>query len=101
MDEAHRVRNVYKKGNKIARAIRDAIGSRPKVLLTATPLQNSLMELYGLVTFIDPHIFGSEDTFRDQFAPRGDQFTQEQFQALRLRIHPVCQRTLRRQAEYI
>ena len=47
IDEAHRLRNVYKKGNKIARNLRDAIGHRPKVLLTATPLQNSLMELYG------------------------------------------------------
>ncbi len=102
IDEAHRLRNVYKKSNKIARAIRDAIGSRPKVLLTATPLQNSLMELYGLVTFIDPHIFGSEATYRDQYAMRGEQFTQDQFQALRGRIQPVCQRTLRRQVvEYV
>ena len=98
IDEAHRLRNVYKKSNKIARAIRDAIG----VLLTATPLQNSLMELYGLVTFIDPHIFGSEATFRDLYSTRGDHFTQDQFQSLRLRIQPVCQRTLRRQVtEYI
>lgn len=41
VDEAHRLRNVYKTGNKIARAIRDVIGHRPKLLLTATPLQNS------------------------------------------------------------
>ena len=102
IDEAHRLRNVYKKSNKIARAIRDGIGDRPKVLLTATPLQNSLMELYGLVTFIDPHIFGSEATFRDHYAMRGDHFTQEQFESLRLRLQPVCQRTLRRQVtEYV
>jgi len=46
IDEAHRLRNVYKKDNKIARALRDPVRGRPKVLLTATPLQNSLMELY-------------------------------------------------------
>jgi len=62
IDESHRLRNVYKKSNKIARALRDGIGSRPKVLLTATPLQNSLMELYGLVTFIDPHNPGCVNT---------------------------------------
>jgi len=61
VDEAHRLRDVYRKDNKIARTILTAIGSRPKVLLTATPLQSSLMELYGLVGFIDPHLFGSED----------------------------------------
>ena len=56
IDEAHRLRNVYKPQNKIANAIRDALKSAPKLLLTATPLQNSLLELYGLVSFIDGHI---------------------------------------------
>jgi SNF2 family DNA or RNA helicase len=50
VDEAHRLRNVYRKDNKIARTLLAAIGNRPKVLLTATPRQNSLMELYGLVS---------------------------------------------------
>jgi superfamily II DNA or RNA helicase len=102
LDEAHRLRNVYKKANKIARSIRDSIGSRPKVLLTATPLQNSLMELYGLVTFVDPHIFGSEDTFRQQFSQRAKDMTAREYAELRERIRPICQRTLRRQVtEYI
>ncbi len=100
IDEAHRLRNVYKKSNKTARALRDAVGNRPKVLLTATPLQNSLMELYGLVSFIDDKIFGSEDSFRDQFCKRAD--APAAFFPLRARIRPVCHRTLRRQvAEYI
>ena len=102
IDEAHRLRNVYKKGNKIARSIRDAIGSKPKVLLTATPFQNSLMELYGLVSFIDPHLFGSEDSFREQFARNANEIGEPEFNDLRSRIRPICQRTLRRQvAEYI
>ena len=46
MDEAHRLRNVYKPGNVIARTLRDALEHvDAKVLLTATPLQNSLLEL--------------------------------------------------------
>ncbi|MEK7728736.1 MAG: SNF2-related protein, partial [candidate division KSB1 bacterium] len=102
VDEAHRLRNVYKKSNKIARSIRDAIGSRPKVLLTATPLQNSLMELYGLISFIDPHLFGSEETFREQFARNGNEMSAPEFGELRGRLRPICQRTLRRQVvEYI
>ena len=67
VDEAHRLRNVYKRGTKIARSILHAIDHRPKVLLTATPLQNNLLELYGLTQFIDPHVFGDEASFRELF----------------------------------
>jgi len=97
IDEAHRLRNVYRKDNKIARAIRNAIGSRPKILLTATPLQNSLMELYGLISFIDPHIFGDQKSFRAQFTTRAADATSDDFIRLKNRIKPICQRTLRRQ----
>jgi superfamily II DNA/RNA helicase len=102
IDEAHRLRNVYKKSNKIAKSILDSITIRPKILLTATPLQNSLMELYGLVSFIDPHVFGNESSFRDQFAKRVADTGQYEFEALQNRIRPICQRTLRRQVtEYV
>jgi superfamily II DNA or RNA helicase len=96
LDEAHRLRNVYKKGNVIARNIKDALaGVFSKVLLTATPLQNSLLELYGLVSIIDDRVFGDLDSFRSQFGGGGDQAITE----LRKRIDPVCKRTLRRQVQ--
>lgn len=102
IDEAHRLRNVYKKENKIARAIHNSVANSPKVLLTATPLQNSLMELYGLISFIDPHVFGSVDSFRDQYVTRPATLTTDDFSALRRRLQPICQRTLRRQVkEYV
>lgn len=102
IDEAHRLRNVYKKDNKIARALRDAIGNRPKVLLTATPLQNSLMELYGLVTFVDDHVFGSEEAFRELYAKKSDELAGGTLANLRARLASVCQRTLRKQVtEYV
>lgn len=94
MDEAHRVRNVYKKQNKTARALRTALVNAPKILMTATPLQNSLMELYGLVSFIDEYAFGDEKTFRAQYSRiTGD----AQFESLKARLKPLCHRTLRRQ----
>src|SRR6185436_2909806 len=52
VDEAHRLRNVYKPTNRIANAIKSAIADAPKVLLTATPLQNSIQELYGAIRII-------------------------------------------------
>ena len=100
IDEAHRLRNVYKPGNKIARALRDTLHAGDKVLLTATPLQNTLMELYGLVSFVDPHIFGDEPSFREQFV-RGDNENVRNSD-LKRRLATVCHRTLRRQVvEYI
>jgi len=68
IDEAHRLRNVYKASNVIANTLKKALEGRPKVLLTATPLQNSLLELYGLISFIDEHAFGDLKSFRQQFA---------------------------------
>jgi len=99
VDEAHRLRNVYKPTNRIANAIKNAIADAPKVLLTATPLQNSIQELYGLVSIVDDYTFGDLKSFRAQF---GLLRTEEDFAALRERIKPVVQRTLRRQVlEYI
>lgn len=67
IDEAHRLRNVYKPTNKIANAIKQAVAPFRKVLLTATPLQNSLLELYGLVSIIDDFAFGDLKTYRARF----------------------------------
>lgn len=99
LDEAHRLRNVYKTQNKTARALRTALTNVPKVLLTATPLQNSLMELYGLVSFIDEFAFGDEKSFRSQYSRMT---SPEQFGELKGRLQPFCHRTLRRQVlEYV
>jgi superfamily II DNA or RNA helicase len=94
IDEAHRLRNVYKPSNIIANVLKAALQDHPKLLLTATPLQNSLLELYGLVSFIDEHVFGDLKSFREQFA----NLSQDQaFKALKARLKSVCHRTLRRQ----
>lgn len=94
LDEAHRLRNVYKSSNVIANTLKLALSGKHKLLLTATPLQNSLLELFGLVSFIDEHTFGDLKSFREQFA----NLNQEQvFQTLKARLKPVCHRTLRRQ----
>src|SRR5271166_2716046 len=94
MDEAHRLRNVYKPSNIIANTLKMALANAPKLLLTATPLQNSLLELFGLVSFIDEHTFGDLKSFREQFSNLSQQ---QVFQTLKARLKPVCHRTLRRQ----
>ena len=97
MDEAHRMRNVYKTSNVIAKTLKEALAHvHSKVLLTATPLQNSLMELYGLVSMIDDRVFGDVDSFRAQFSQPN---REQAFAGLRARIAPICKRTLRRQVQ--
>ncbi|MBN1969656.1 MAG: DEAD/DEAH box helicase family protein [Candidatus Delongbacteria bacterium] len=99
IDEAHRLRNVYKSSNKIANSIKNSLRNSPKILLTATPLQNSILELYGLISIIDDFAFGDIKSFKDQFS----KITNDQiFVELKKRLEPICKRTLRRQVlEYI
>jgi ERCC4-related helicase len=94
IDEAHRLRNVYKPSNVIANTLKRALKDRPKLLLTATPLQNSLLELFGLVSVIDELTFGDLQSFRDQFSSLNQERV---FETLKQRLRPVCHRTLRRQ----
>lgn len=108
IDEAHRLRNIYRSRNKtdpsakksMAHKIADAIGPVPKLLLTATPLQNSLMELYGLISVIDTHVFGDPFSFRSQFIRTSNENIRNG--ELKERLEPICTRTLRKQVtEYI
>jgi len=101
IDEAHRLRNVYKPSTVMSKRIKQAVASSPKLLLTATPLQNSLMELYGLVSVIDEHVFGDVNSFRNQFT-RPLMSEADRNEDLRARLSTVSKRTLRKQVvEYI
>ena len=97
VDEAHKLRNAYRPSNKVGQGIRWATEDSRKLLLTATPLQNSLVELYGLSTLIDEHLFGDINAFRARYAGAGSSITD-----LRQRLATFCKRTLRNQVtEYV
>lgn len=89
IDEAHNLRNVFH-GTKRARRLYECSHNIPKILLTATPLQNSLQDLHGLVSFIDDKIFGTEKAFNKQYSEDGD------YAQLKQNLLPVLYRTLRR-----
>jgi hypothetical protein len=92
IDEAHKLRNAYRPSNRIGQNISWATQGCQTILLTATPLQNSLLELYGLSTLIDDRLFGDLPAFRAQFVNQhGD------LSALRNRLSQFCLRTLRSQ----
>lgn len=94
IDEAHNLRNLN--STKRAKRLYALSGGIPKILLTATPLQNSLMDLYGLISFIDSRIFGSEQVFRQRY------MKDEDYDGLKRELTPVLYRTLRKDvADYM
>lgn len=100
MDEAHRLRNVYKSNNVMGKKLKKVLSGRKKLLLTATPLQNNLMELYGLVSIIDDRVFGDDKTFREMYVSVSNADLRNQ--NLKKRLAPICKRTLRKQVtEYV
>ncbi len=100
-DEAHKLRNVYKKSNVMANILRAAFRDRKKILLTATPLQNNLKELYGLISIIDSEFFSGLDTFADQYNAVSTR-DKAKYGELKERISHIIHRTLRNQVqEYV
>lgn len=100
-DEAHKLRNVYKSTPSMASRLKTAFADCHKLLLTATPLQNNIEELYGLVSVIDDHYFGDLKSFKAQYcySNKNDDIA---FADLRKRLRPIVHRTLRKQVtEYV
>ncbi|WP_145509496.1 SNF2-related protein [Yersinia rochesterensis] len=98
MDEAHKLRNIYKSdGAKTAKKLSNALSGRKKILLSATPLQNSILELYGLVSVIDPHFFGDLASFKARYSRQN--IDDAELALLRVRLNKICNRTLRRQVQ--
>lgn len=96
LDEAHKLRNAYQPSRKGGQAIRWSFELRQKLLLTATPLQNSLLELYGLGWFIGDHVFGDKSSFQSRYCNAGGDVA-----GLRSRLGQLCKRTLRKQCPYV
>jgi SNF2 family DNA or RNA helicase len=97
IDEAHKLRNAHRDSHRTGQSLRRSLAGVRKLLVTVTPLQNSLLELYGLSTIIDERLFGDRTSFQRQFMHGGDDIA-----ALRRRLKGFAHRTLRRQVlEYV
>lgn len=115
IDEAHEIfAGIYKRFDrygaylpdsdkaKMAGRVRSLLLETPVLLLTATPIQNSLTELWGLVQFVEPTgtLLGNLATFREMFTAGDDRrLADGQEHELQKRVAEICQRTLRRQAQ--
>ncbi|HQX02485.1 MAG TPA: SNF2-related protein [Flavobacterium sp.] len=99
LDEAHYLRNVHKNPESIAAKIKNAIKDYKKILLTATPLQNRLDELFGLVSIIDQTVFGDIKTFRKQYV-NGEVDLLELKEKLKSIIHRTLRQDVREFVPY-
>ena len=96
-EEAHHLRRIYTDNNKTAAALQQAAGESFKLLLTATPMQNSIMDLYGLISFIDDTVFPDEEQFRQRYFRKPENYPE-----LAQRVSKYCFRTTRPQvATYV
>lgn len=95
IDEAHKLRNVHNEKSLTANNIKYAVKNFKKVLLTATPIQNNLMDLYGLSSIIDEDLFGDKSIFRFNYIKNFEENELE----LEYRLKNVLHRTLRNQVQ--
>uniref|UniRef100_A0A7M4FK82 Chromodomain-helicase-DNA-binding protein 7 n=1 Tax=Crocodylus porosus TaxID=8502 RepID=A0A7M4FK82_CROPO len=92
IDEAHRLKN---RNCKLLEGLK-MMDLEHKVLLTGTPLQNTVEELFSLLHFLEPARFPSETTFMQEF---GDLKTEEQVQKLQAILKPMMLRRLKEDVE--
>uniref|UniRef100_A0A672Q2Z2 Chromodomain helicase DNA binding protein 6 n=1 Tax=Sinocyclocheilus grahami TaxID=75366 RepID=A0A672Q2Z2_SINGR len=92
IDEAHRLKN---RNCKLLEGLK-LMNLEHKVLLTGTPLQNSVEELFSLLNFLEPSQFPSETTFLEEF---GDLKTEEQVKKLQAILKPMMLRRLKDDVE--
>lgn len=95
IDEAHKLRNVWTGKNVISSLIKKALINTKKILLTATPIQNNVMDLYGLTTLIDDNIFGDYQLFKEKYYKNYS----DNLLDLKDRLKNFTKRTLREQVK--
>lgn len=63
-DEGHRLKNEK---SKTYTCLRDCINTDRRIILTGTPIQNNLKELYAIINFVNPNALGSLSKFERTF----------------------------------
>ncbi len=93
-DEAHHLRNHNTRGWKLV----NALDKKYILLLTATPVQNGLEDLFSLITLLRPGQLKTAGEFRKHFVARGERFKVKNEQQLKLQVREVMIRNRRSSA---
>lgn len=93
-EEANALSSVYRPENKQARTLKQIAGNSFKILLTRTPIEKNIMDLYGLIWFIDESVLPDEREFLSRYLRKPENYPE-----LAERVSGYCFRTLRSQAK--
>lgn len=93
-EEANALSSVYREDNKQARTLKRIAGDSFKLLLTGTPIEKNIMDLYGLIWFIDETVLPDERDFLSRYLRKPENYPE-----LAERVSRYCFRTLRSQAK--
>ncbi|KAJ1957620.1 chromatin remodeling complex Adenosinetriphosphatase [Dipsacomyces acuminosporus] len=95
IDEAHRLKN---ENSMLSRLVR-LFSSQRRLLITGTPLQNNLHELWALLNFLLPDVFGSSDVF-DEWFQKGEGDQEQVVQQLHKVLQPFLLRRIKSDVEH-
>jgi superfamily II DNA or RNA helicase len=94
LDESQNIKNPY---SRIAQVVR-GLKSQNRLILSGTPLENSLMDLWSQMTFLNPGLLGSQSYFMDQFqVPIEKKGDQDRLLRLKSLIKPFILRRTKQQ----
>lgn len=97
IDEAHRIKNEE---SQLAQIIR-VLSSRNRLLITGTPLQNNLHELWALLNFLMPDVFSDSEVFDEWFSTgEGEQEREKVIQQLHRVLQPFLLRRVKAEVEH-